>query len=32
MVDDVMLCHYGACDIYQEFGDAVYVTVLATAV
>ena len=28
MVDDITLHHYGACDIYWEFGDAVYVTVL----
>ena len=31
-VDDITLRHYGACDIYQEFGDAVYVTVPATAI
>ena len=31
-VDDITLCHYGACDIYQEFGDMVYIMVLATVV
>ena len=30
--DDVTLCHYGACDICQSFGDAVCVTAPATAV
>ena len=29
---DVTLHHYGACDIYREFGDAVYDTILATDV
>ena len=24
--DDITLCHYGACDICQSFGDAVCVT------
>ena len=32
LVDDVTLPHYGACDIYWEFGDAVYITVPATAI
>ena len=31
-VDDITLRHYGACDIYWEFGDAVYIMVPATAV
>ena len=30
--DDVMLRHYGACDICQSFGDAVCITALATTV
>ena len=30
--DDVMQCHYGACDTCRVFGDAVCVTVPATAV
>ena len=32
MVDDITLHHYGACDIYREFGDVVYITVPATAI
>ena len=32
MVDDVTLHHYGTCDIYQEFSDAVYVTVPVTII
>ena len=32
LVDDVMLHHYWAYDIYWEFSDAVYVTIPATAV
>ena len=31
-IDDVTPHHYGVCNIYQIFGDAVYVTALATAV
>ena len=31
-VDDVTPCHYGVCNIYRIFGDAVYVTAPATAV
>ena len=31
-VDDITLCHYGACDIYREFGDAVYIMVPATTI
>ena len=32
LVDDISLRHYGAWDIYQEFGDAVYITIPATIV
>ena len=28
-VGDITPCHYGMCDIYQIFGDAVYITVPA---
>ena len=31
-VDDIMLHHYGTCDTYREFGDTVYVTILATII
>ena len=31
-VDDITPRHYGACDIYQIFGDTVYITAPATAV
>ena len=31
-VDDVTPRHYEMCDIYQMFGDAVYVTAPATTV
>ena len=30
--DDVMLCHYGVCDICRSFGDAFCVMALATIV
>ena len=32
LVDDVMLHHHGTCDIYQAFGDAVYITIPATVI
>ena len=31
-VDDITLHHYGACDIYREFSDAVYVTLPVTVI
>ena len=31
-VYDVMLRHYGVCDIYQEFGDVVYIMIPATVI
>ena len=32
LADDVMLCHYGACDICRSFGDAFCVTAPATVI
>ena len=32
MVDDVTLHHYGGYNIYWEFGDMVYITVLVTII
>ena len=31
-VDNITPCHYGMCDIYRMFGDAVCITIPATAV
>ena len=32
LVYDIMLHHYGTCDIYWEFSDVVYVTIQATVI